>query len=70
MYNKAMSKSFKHAVTILSKKLSLKEKQKALNCTTKVERPLSRNVRFFDLSTTQGVTSRLGANPVAESSQF
>lgn len=45
-----MASNFKVAVTELSKQLSLKEKKYTLNY-SKQEKPLSRNVRFLDLST-------------------
>jgi len=45
-----MASNFKIAVTELSKQLSLKEKKYSANL-IKIEKPLSRNVRFLDLST-------------------
>ena len=49
-----MSGNFKQAVNVLSTKKSIKDKQKAITL-SKIERPLSRNVRFFDLSSSLGV---------------
>ena len=46
-----MASNFKIAVTELSNKLSLKSKRKVSGNFTKIEKPLSRNVRFLDLST-------------------
>lgn len=43
-----MSNQFKKVVTLISKNLSLKNKQ-GINF-TKIEKPLSRNVKFLDLS--------------------
>ncbi|CDW88747.1 UNKNOWN [Stylonychia lemnae] len=52
LYNpKSMTSNFNQAVNELSKKLSLKDKRKTQQVNlTKIEKPLSRNVRFLDLS--------------------
>eukprot|EP00347_Sterkiella_histriomuscorum_P015088 403358362 len=49
--NKYMSQNFNKAVSELQQKLSLKDKRKtSANISAKIEKPLSRNVRFLDLS--------------------
>ena len=45
-----MAANFNQAVSELSKKLSLKDKRKVSSNLTRIEKPLSRNVRFLDLS--------------------
>lgn len=62
-----MSKNFKQAFSELTTKLSLKDKQQKVGNYTKIEKPLSRNVRFLDLSNTQpgkqANTSQKQVNP-------